>query len=99
VAAVTGFHRRSEPARAGSSRETAGGPVITGVIQAAAGAGGPSDPDRLVLISARRYWTRRAECTASAATSGIVYGGRTVRVVQAKPNPVPIIGMQHPLSL
>ena len=27
------------------------------------------------------------------------YGGRTVRVVQAKPNPVPIIGMQHPLSL
>ena len=27
------------------------------------------------------------------------YGGRTVRVVQAKPNPVPIIGMQHPLSV
>jgi transposase len=27
------------------------------------------------------------------------YGGRTVRSLQAKPEPVPIIGMQHPLSL
>ena len=27
------------------------------------------------------------------------YGGRTVRSLQAKPDPVPIIGMQHPLSL
>jgi hypothetical protein len=27
------------------------------------------------------------------------YGGRTVRALQAKPEPVPIIGMQHPLSL
>jgi transposase len=27
------------------------------------------------------------------------YGGRTVRSIQAKPVPVPIIGLQHPLSL
>jgi hypothetical protein len=27
------------------------------------------------------------------------YGGRAVRSLQAKPEPVPIIGMQHPLSL
>ena len=27
------------------------------------------------------------------------YGGRTVRSLQARPQPVPIIGMQHPLSL
>ena len=27
------------------------------------------------------------------------YGGRTVRALQAVPEPVPIIGMQHPLSL
>ena len=27
------------------------------------------------------------------------YGGRTVRALQARPEPVPIIGMQHPLSL
>jgi hypothetical protein len=27
------------------------------------------------------------------------YGGRTVRALQAKPDPVPIIGMQHPLAL
>ena len=27
------------------------------------------------------------------------YGGRTVRVLQATPEPAPIIGMQHPLSL
>jgi len=27
------------------------------------------------------------------------YGGRTVRSLQAKPEPAPIIGMQHPLSL
>jgi hypothetical protein len=26
------------------------------------------------------------------------YGGRTVRSLQAKPDPVPIIGLQHPLS-
>ena len=27
------------------------------------------------------------------------YGGRTVRAIQARPQPVPIVGMQHPLSL
>jgi hypothetical protein len=27
------------------------------------------------------------------------YGGRTVRSLQTTPEPVPIIGMQHPLSL
>ena len=27
------------------------------------------------------------------------YGGRTVRALQATPEPAPIIGMQHPLSL
>ena len=27
------------------------------------------------------------------------YGGRTVRALQAKREPVPIIGMQHPMSL
>jgi hypothetical protein len=27
------------------------------------------------------------------------YGGRTVRALQAPPEPAPIIGMQHPLSL
>jgi hypothetical protein len=27
------------------------------------------------------------------------YDGRTVRALQAPPEPVPIIGMQHPLSL
>jgi hypothetical protein len=27
------------------------------------------------------------------------YGGRTVRALQATPDPAPIIGMQHPLSL
>jgi len=27
------------------------------------------------------------------------YGGRTVRALQAKPEPVPIIGTQHPLSI
>jgi transposase len=27
------------------------------------------------------------------------YGGRTVRVIQARPQPVAIVGMQHPLSL
>jgi transposase len=27
------------------------------------------------------------------------YGGRTVRSLQAKPEPAPVIGMQHPLSL
>jgi hypothetical protein len=27
------------------------------------------------------------------------YGGRTVRIIQARPAPGPIIGMQHPLSL
>ena len=29
----------------------------------------------------------------------IAYGGRSVRSIQAKPVPVPIIGLQHPLSL
>jgi hypothetical protein len=29
----------------------------------------------------------------------IPYGGRSVRSIQAKPVPVPIIGLQHPLSL
>jgi transposase len=29
----------------------------------------------------------------------ISYGGRSVRSIQAKPVPVPIIGLQHPLSL
>jgi hypothetical protein len=27
------------------------------------------------------------------------YGGRTVRMLQARPEPAPVIGMQHPLSL
>ena len=27
------------------------------------------------------------------------YGGRTVRALQAPPEPAPIIGMQHPLAL
>ena len=27
------------------------------------------------------------------------YGGRTIRALQANPEPAPIIGMQHPLSL
>jgi hypothetical protein len=27
------------------------------------------------------------------------YGGRTVRAVQARPEPGPIVGIQHPLSL
>jgi len=27
------------------------------------------------------------------------YGGRSVRALQAKPEPVPIIGLQHPLAL
>ena len=29
----------------------------------------------------------------------IPYGGRSVRSIQAKPAPAPIIGLQHPLSL
>jgi len=45
----------------------AGGPVITGVIQAAPG-GGPSVPGRPVLISPRGYWTRRAECPLARTT-------------------------------
>jgi hypothetical protein len=58
----------------------------------AAGAGGPSVPDRLVLISARRYWTRRAECTASAVIESFVVAmltgllGRGRPIIRAFPN-------------